>query len=268
MVHDQIAGEAPRPIVVPRVLPLPGAVAGKRVVVTGASRGLGVVISTAFARAGARVALAARNGAALELLAAELGSETLVVPTDCSLPEDNERLAQTVIAEWGGLDVWISNAGISPVLGGPARTTPDLWRQVIDVNLSGAYYGARAAAAVMTDGGRIMVTASVLADRPRKGLVAYSASKAGIVAMVKALALDLADDGILVNAVAPGWFDSPLTEAWQANERLGESILGHTALHRWGSVDELVGAYLFLASSAASFITGTVITVDGGYAIS
>lgn len=257
----------PSRITVPQAFAAPGDVAGRRVVVTGASRGLGVLIATAFSRAGARVALAARDEAALAELAAVLDGETLVVPTDVGDPEDNEALAAAVVEAWGGLDVWVANAGVSPVLGGPERTTPELWRTVIDVNLSGAYYGARAAAASMGGGGRIIVTASVLGERPRRGLVAYAASKAGVIAMVKALALDLAPRRVLVNAVAPGWFDSPLTEPWQAHEGLSASILEHTPLGRWGRTDELTGAYLFLASDAASFITGTVLTVDGGYSL-
>jgi NAD(P)-dependent dehydrogenase (short-subunit alcohol dehydrogenase family) len=117
----------------------------------------------------------------------------------------------------------------------------------------------------MGEGGRVIFTGSVLGERPRKGLSAYSASKAGLVGLAKALALDLAPVGITVNVVAPGWFDSPLAEAWKSNERLSEAILGHTAQRRWGSPGDLPGAYLFLASTAAAYITGTVLSVDGGY---
>ena len=108
------------------------------------------------------------------------------------------------MAEWGGVDVWICNAGISPVVAGPAQDLAAVWREVLDVNLTGAFLGARAAARVMTDGGRLIFTGSVLGERPREGLAAYSASKAGLVGLAKALALDLAPAGITVNVVAPG----------------------------------------------------------------
>jgi len=118
---------------------------------------------------------------------------------------------------------------------------------------------------VMLRGGRVIFTGSVLGERPRKGLSAYSASKAGLSALAKGLALDLAPAGITVNVVAPGWFDSPLAAAWKQTPHLSEAITGHTALGRWGDPADLAGAYQFLASDAAAFVTGAVLTVDGGY---
>src|SRR5690606_7420615 len=114
-------------------------------------------------------------------------------------------------------------------------------------------------------GGRLIFTGSVLGERPRRGLAAYSASKAGLTGMAKALALDLAPAGITVNVVAPGWFESPLSAGWRRNPVLSEEVTGHTALRRWGAPTDLTGAYLFLASDASAFITGTVLNVDGGY---
>jgi len=148
---------------------------------------------------------------------------------------------------------------------GPRKTDPSVWRQILDVNLTGAFLGARAATRVMGEGGRLIFTGSVLGERPREGLAAYSASKAGLVGLAKALALDLAAAGITVNVVAPGWFDSPLVEPWKNNAELGDRVLAHTAQRRWGAPDELVGAYQFLASDSSAFVTGTVLTVDGGY---
>ena len=117
----------------------------------------------------------------------------------------------------------------------------------------------------MGEGGRLIFTGSVLGERPGKGLAAYSASKAGLVGLAKGLALDLAPAGITVNVVAPGWFDSPLADGWKNNPKLAAAILGHTAQQRWGAPADLAGAYLFLASDASAFITGTVLSVDGGY---
>ena len=150
-------------------------------------------------------------------------------------------------------------------MAGPRETDPSVWREILDVNLTGAFLGARAAARVMGEGGRLIFTGSVLGERPRAGLTAYSASKAGLVGMAKGLALDLAPSGITVNVVAPGWFDSPLAERWKNNPELGAGVLGHTAQRRWGASTDLAGAYQFLASDASAFVTGTVLNVDGGY---
>jgi NAD(P)-dependent dehydrogenase (short-subunit alcohol dehydrogenase family) len=163
------------------------------------------------------------------------------------------------------VDAWICNAGISPIVAGPRETEASVWRQVLEVNLTGAFLGARAASRVMGEGGRLIFTGSVLGERPRKGLAAYSASKAGLIGVAKGLALDLAPAGITVNVVAPGWFDSPLADAWMKNPALSDAITGHTAQRRWGAPADLAGAYQFLASDASAFITGTVLSVDGGY---
>jgi len=250
---------------VPENFPNAGLVAGRHVVITGAGRGLGEVLAHAFSGAGAKVALVARTESDLDSTAAELPGPTLRFAGDVTDEEFNARVASGVKDEWGSLDVWIANAGISPIVASPDATDIDVWRRVIDVNLTGAFLGARAASRVMNDGGRIIFTGSVLGQRPRRGLSAYSASKAAVVAMAKALALDFAPRGITVNVVSPGWFDSPLVSEWKANPTLEERILDHTAFGRWGEPAELPGAYLFLASDAATFVTGSVIDVDGGY---
>ena len=240
-------------------------VTGKRVVITGASRGLGRLLAHAFSQGGARVALVARTELDLKVVAEELPGPSLLRSGDVTEDAFNEAVADATVAEWGGVDVWICNAGISPILAGPLKTDPSVWREIIDVNLTGAFLGARAAARVMPEGGRLIFTGSVLGERPREGLAAYSASKAGLVGMAKALALDLAASGITVNVVAPGWFDSPLAERWKQSPELEAGVLGHTAQRRWGTSTDLAGAYLFLASDASAFITGTVLNVDGGY---
>jgi len=253
------------PIDIPDAFPTPGAVAGKRVVITGASRGLGTLLAHAFSRAGAHVALVARTEKDLKALAGTLPGPTIVLSGDVTDDDFNDAVADATVAEWGGLDVWIANAGISPIVAGPRETRPAVWRQVLEVNLTGAFLGARAAARVMQPGGRLIFTGSVLGERPREGLAAYSASKAGLTALAKGLALDLAPAGITVNVVAPGWFDSPLAETWKADPELSAAITGHTAQRRWGAGTDLAGAYQFLASDASAFITGAVLTVDGGY---
>jgi NAD(P)-dependent dehydrogenase (short-subunit alcohol dehydrogenase family) len=238
---------------------------GKRVVITGAGRGLGRLLAHAFSSAGARVVLVARTETDLKAVADELPGPSLVFAGDVTDADFNEDLADAAVADWGGVDVWICNAGISPLVAGPRDTDPSVWREILDVNLTGAFLGARAAARVMRAGGRLIFTGSVLGERPRAGLTAYSASKAGLVGMAKGLALDLAPAGITVNVVAPGWFDSPLANGWKKKPELADGILGHTAQRRWGAPTDLAGAYQFLASDASAFVTGAVLNVDGGY---
>jgi NAD(P)-dependent dehydrogenase (short-subunit alcohol dehydrogenase family) len=250
---------------IPQSFPGAGEVGGKRVVITGASRGLGALLSHAFSSAGASVALVARTEKDLKAIAAALPGPSLVLGGDVTAEDFNEAVADATVAEWGGLDVWICNAGISPIVAGPRETGAAVWRQVLEVNLTGAFLGARAAARVMGAGGRLIFTGSVLGERPREGLTAYSTSKAGLAGMAKGLALDLAPSGITVNVVAPGWFESPLAAAWRSNPRLSAAITGHTAQRRWGAPGDLAGAYQFLASDASAFVTGTVLNVDGGY---
>ena len=223
------------------------------------------MLAHVFSRAGAVVALVARTERDLKAVAEALPGPSLVLCGDVTNEDFNEGVADAAVAEWGGLDVWICNAGISPVVAGPRKTEARVWRQILEVNLTGAFLGARAAARVMGAGGRLIFTGSVLGERPREGLSAYSASKAGLTGLAKGLALDLAPAGITVNVVAPGWFDSPLADGWKSNPRLDAAITGHTAMQRWGAPVDLAGAYQFLASEAAAFVTGAVLTVDGGY---
>ena len=252
-------------IAIPENFPDVGDVTDKRVVLTGAGRGLGELIAHGFSRAGAKVCLVARTERDLKEVADTLPGPVLRFAGDVRDADFNEAVADGTVSEWGGVDVWIGNAGISPIVAGPRETDPDVWRHIIDVNLVGAFLGARAAARVMGEGGRLIFTGSVLGERPARGLSAYSASKAGLVGMAKALALDLAPAGITVNVVAPGWFDSPLAAGWKSNDRLERAILGHTAMRRWGQSTDLTGAFRFLASDAAAFVTGAVLSVDGGY---
>src|SRR5689334_16765420 len=156
-------------IEIPTSFPRGGDVTGKRVVITGASRGLGRLLAHAFSRAGASLTLVARTEKDLKTVAEELPGPALVCCGDVTDVEFNEAVADATVAEWGGLDVWICNAGISPIVAGPRKTDPSVWRQVLEVNLTGAFLGARAAARVMQPGGRVIFTGSVLGERPRVG---------------------------------------------------------------------------------------------------
>jgi NAD(P)-dependent dehydrogenase (short-subunit alcohol dehydrogenase family) len=240
---------------------------GRRVVITGAGRGLGSVLAKAFDTAGARLGLVARSKAALDEVASSLRGEPLVCAGDIRDAQFNESVAEGMLDRFGGVDVWICNAGVSPAVSPVTETTPETWREVIDVNLTGTFLGARAAAAVLGPGGRIIVTGSVLGTRPRAGLAAYSASKSGADALVATLAQELGPRGVTVNAVALGWFDTGLGAHWRRDAERDNQIVDHTALRRWGTPADLPGIYLFLASDSSAYVTGTTITVDGGYSL-
>lgn len=238
---------------------------GRRIVLTGASGGLGQMLARGFVDNGAQVALVGRRHEPLDELASKLGGTTTVVVGDTSIEEDNDWIAAEVSSQWGGVDVWVANAGISPVVKKPTEMTAQDFRSVIETNLVGSFLGARAALRVMTEGGRVIMTSSVIGQRPRRGFSAYSASKAGMEGLVRSLAIDVAHQGITVNAVAPGWFDSPLAEPWMTNPERAAQILSHVPMGRWGVERDLVGAFVFLASEESSFVTGAVLPVDGGY---
>jgi NAD(P)-dependent dehydrogenase (short-subunit alcohol dehydrogenase family) len=242
-------------------------VAGRRVVITGAGRGLGRVLATAFHAGGAQLGLVARSASALERVAGALGGDILVCAGDVRDGEFNEAVAERMLERFGGVDVWICNAGVSPAVATINEITPAAWREIIDVNLTGTFLGARAGAARMGEGGRVIVTGSVLGDRPHGHLAAYSASKGGVHALVRSLAQELGPRKITANAVALGWFDTGLGAHWRRDEGRDKDIVSHTALGRWGTAADLPGVYLFLASEASAYITGTTITVDGGYSL-
>jgi NAD(P)-dependent dehydrogenase (short-subunit alcohol dehydrogenase family) len=242
-------------------------ITGRRVVITGAGRGLGQVLASAFDAAGARLGLVARSKPALDQVAASLTADPLVCAGDVRDEGFNEAVADRMTDRYGGVDVWICNAGVSPAVSSVTEMSPAAWREIIDVNLTGTFLGARAAAARMGAGGRIIVTGSVLGDRPHGRLAAYSASKGGVHALVRSLAQDLGPRQITANAVALGWFDTGLGAYWHRDADRASDIVSHTALGRWGTAADLAGVYLFLASAASAYITGTTITVDGGYSL-
>jgi len=244
-----------------------GDVAGRRVVITGAGRGLGRVLATAFDSAGARLGLVARSEQALCEVADSLSGDALVCAGDIREMGFNEAVAESMVDRFGGVDVWICNAGVSPEVTTVAEQEPAAWREIVDVNLTGTFLGARAGAAVMREGGRVIVTGSVLGQRPRAGLGAYAVSKGAVETLVQVLALELGQRAITANAVALGWFDTGMGAFWHRNAEREEDIAGHTALGRWGTPADLAGIYLFLASASSAYLTGTTITVDGGYSL-
>jgi NAD(P)-dependent dehydrogenase (short-subunit alcohol dehydrogenase family) len=239
---------------------------GRVAIVTGASSGLGVAFATALAEAGADVVLAARRADRLETTRAAVeltGRRGLAVRTDVSLPEDCHRLVETAIEAFGHVDILVNNAGVATAV--PAtREQPDQFRQVIDVNLNGCYWMAQECGRVMPPGSSIINISSVLgittAGLPQ---AAYSSSKAGLIGLTRDLAQQWTGrKGIRVNAIAPGFFQSEMTD--QYTEDYIAAQTKRVVAGRWGDPEELAAALIFLASDAASYITGQTIVVDGG----
>lgn len=239
----------------------------KVVVVTGASSGLGLGFARATAAVGATLVLAARREDRLAAVADELrrsGTTVLTHRTDVSRPEECDDLAAAAVAEFGRIDVLVNNAGLGPA-GAALREDPDVFGTVIDVNLNGTYWMARACAPHMPRGSSIVNVASVLAlVASRFPQAHYAASKAGVLGLTRDLAQQWsARRGIRVNALCPGYFASEMT-ASEGAELLRGMVADHSILGRFGEQEELDAALLFLASPASSYMTGGSLVVDGG----
>ncbi|ETD33289.1 SDR family NAD(P)-dependent oxidoreductase [Williamsia sp. D3] len=241
----------------------------KVVIVAGASSGLGVAFAKGFAEAGARVVLAARRADKLEETAAlidSVGGTALSVVTDISDPDQVNALVDSAIAEFGQIDVLINNAGIGTAV--PSiRETPEQFRSVVDINLNGSYWAAQAAGRVMQPGSSIINISSIL-GMTTAGLpqAAYSASKAAIGGLTRDLAQQWGiRKGIRVNAIAPGYFATEMTE--QYPEGYPPAIGPRLILGRTGDPEELAATAIWLASPAAGYVTGQTIVVDGGITV-
>lgn len=241
----------------------------KVALVTGASSGLGTTFAGAVAAAGAHVALAARRAEQLEETARcvrDAGRRVLCVPTDVSDPSQAKQLIDHAMEEFGQVDILINNAGVGSAV--PAtRETPEQFRRVIDVNLHGAYWVAQACGRVMKPGSAIINVSSVL-GLTTTGLpqAAYSASKAGLIGLTRDLAQQWGTrKGIRVNAVAPGFFRTAMTTAY--DEEYLDRLARRLVLGRAGDPEELAATVIWLASDAASYVTGQTVAVDGGITI-
>ena len=228
--------------------------------VTGAGKGLGRAMAIALSQAGATVAVTARTAPDLESLEAELaghGGKVLVLPGSVADSSAVRTMVEQITGRTGRLDAVINCAGTSPHFTRSERVTDEDWQQVLDVNLQGTFYCCREAGKVMLDqrSGSIVNISSVHASTGFERIAAYAASKGGVEALSKALAVEWADRGVRVNALAPGYFRTDLSSGL-LDSRYGERIVRGTPLGRVGSVEEIGGAAVFLASDAESSKNG------------
>ncbi len=244
---------------------------GRAALVTGASSGLGRQFARTLARAGATVALAARRVDRLEALAEDIrkaGGEAVAVKLDVTDPATVKPAFDAAEAALGSIKVLVNNAGV-PSGAWFLKLEEEEWRAVMDVNLDGVFRVGQEAARRMkaSGGGSIVNIASIAGTMPLKTLAPYCTSKAAVIHLTKVMALELARDNVRVNALAPGYFSTELNEDFLKSPA-GQKLLSKVPFERAGRMDELDGPLLLLASDAGSFMTGSIMAVDGGILLS
>jgi gluconate 5-dehydrogenase len=240
---------------------------GKVAVVTGASRGIGAAVAHGLARAGAAVALMGRDAAALaetgDAITARGGTAMHVV-ADVGVAAAIETAFEHIEERLAGIDILINNAGVEQICAS-LDVSEALWDRILDTNLKGAFFCAQAAARRMPPGGSIVNICSLTTEVGLAGAAAYGASKSGLAGLTRALATEWAARGIRVNGIGPGYFRTALTEAFYQDEQWQHAMLAKIPLRRFGRLEDLGGAAVFLCCEAAAYITGQILYVDGGY---
>ena len=245
---------------------------GRIAIVTGGNGGIGLGMARGLATAGATVVVAARNTAKSETAVRELGklgAEAMAVTVDVTDEGAVGRLVQTTLERFGRIDVLINNAGTN-IRKSLHEYSLDEWHRVMNTNLTSAFLCSRAVHPAMkaAGGGKVINIGSMMSIFGASFSPAYGASKGGIVQLTKSAAIAWAPDNIQVNAVLPGWIDTELTQgARREVPWLNDSVLKRTPARRWGTIEDMAGVAVFLASPASDFVTGTAIPVDGGYSI-
>jgi NAD(P)-dependent dehydrogenase (short-subunit alcohol dehydrogenase family) len=240
----------------------------KIAIITGAGSGIGKAAAELFAKEGAKVVVSdiseANGNSAVEEIKKN-GGEAFYIKADSSKPEDNEALVKQTIAKYGKLDIAVNNAGIGGPLGATGEYPIDGWQKVIDINLSGVFYGLHYQIPAMAEkGGSIINIASILGSAGTKFSPAYVAAKHGVVGLTKAAALEYADKNIRINSVGPGYIKTPLVMKTLDKNAL-DALVGLHPIGRLGEAEEIAELILWLASSKSSFVTGAYYPADGGY---
>lgn len=246
---------------------------GKVALVTGGSKGIGRAIALRFADAGADIALAARGPDDLERTAQEvekLGRRALPVPTDVSDPGQVEALVEKTLKDLGTIDLLVNNAGAAPFRAPVDQVREEGFEKYFKVTFTSAFYCTKAVAPILQakKDGSVINIASVAGFTASPGLAYYASAKAALISFTRTVAHEWASFGVRVNAVAPGWIETEMNEALRKDHEWYEGVRATIPMGRWGTADEVANVALFLASDAASYITGSVIVVDGGQTIS
>jgi NAD(P)-dependent dehydrogenase (short-subunit alcohol dehydrogenase family) len=240
----------------------------KVAIITGAGSGIGKATALLFAKEGAKVVISDINEKDGNIAVDEIkkaAGEAFFVKADSSKPEDNEALVKQAIEKYGSIDIAVNNAGIGGPLGVTGEYPIDGWQKVIDINLSGVFYGLRYQIPAMKEkGGSIVNVASILGNAATKFSPAYVAAKHGVVGLTKAAALEYADKKIRINAVGPGYIKTPLVTK-SLDEAALNALVGLHPIGRLGESEEIAELILWLASSKSSFVTGAYYPADGGY---
>jgi NAD(P)-dependent dehydrogenase (short-subunit alcohol dehydrogenase family) len=245
---------------------------GKKAFVTGASRGIGRAISVAFAEAGADVALVARDPDTLAETAREVdkhGRESVSLPCDVTDRQQLDAAVAEAAERLGGLDVVVNNAGGQRFMVPFLDTRLDGWEKVLRLNLDSAMWVCRAAGPHLTggDGGSVINVASVAGLAASPLLAPYGAAKAALINLTKSLAIEWAGNGVRVNALCPGWTATDLNRNLWSDPQATATTLAGVPMQRWGKPEEMAAPAVFLASDAASYMTGQVLVVDGGQSV-
>ena len=238
---------------------------GRLALITGSSRGIGRAIAEGYVAAGARVVINGRDAGAVNTTVAALGTNAVAAPFDVTSSAGVEAAIEKIEKDVGPIDILVNNAGMTKRM--PFTEFPEAdWRQIMATNLDSVFFVTQSVARRMIPRahGKIVNICSVMSELGRPTIAPYTASKGAVKMLTKAMCAEFARHGITANGISPGYFATELNQALMADEKFSAWVCGRTPAGRWGKVEELQGAAIFLASDASSFVNGHILFVDGG----